>query len=128
MNIKDTIKQIGLENETLPRILQQRVNTVISLEEKITLAEREVEDDPSEENKTKLQEIKDYYGEYFDDVEGQLGVYKSKLDAKKNKDVEVPNPEPIENTEKKGSGVGALLIGGILLVATLGAVNIMRKK
>jgi L-lysine 2,3-aminomutase len=131
MNIKDTIKELGLENENLPRILTQRVNTVVKLQEQIQLAEQEVEDDPSEENKSKLEEVKTYASEYFDDAKDQLTVFKQKLDKKR----EVHNAEPItdgdddaDKQKGKGLGLGALLIGGVLLVATLGAVNVMNKK
>ena len=34
--------------------------------------------------------------------------------------------EPVK--EKSNGGLGALLIGGVILVATLGAVNIMRNR
>ena len=155
MNIQDTIKELGLENETLPRILGQRVATVEDLQSKLALAEKEVEKDPTEESKEKLQEVKDYTVEYFNDAKEQLKSFKAKLDkkakdeaeakakeeakakkeeeakAKKEEEakeeVEVLDAKPVEE-EKKSSGMGALLIGGVLLVATLGAVNILRKR
>ena len=149
MNIQDTIKELGLENETLPRILAQRVATVEDLQSKLVLAEQEVEKDPTEENKDKLQEVKDYTEEYSNDAKEQLKSFKAKLEAKakqeaeakakeeaKAKDdakeeakeeVEVLEAKPVAE-EKKSSGMGALLIGGVLLVATLGAVNILRKR
>jgi len=155
MNIQDTIKELGLENETLPRILGQRVATVEDLQSKLALAEKEVEKDPTEESKEKLQEVKDYTVEYFNDAKEQLKSFKAKLDkkakeeaeakakkeeeakakeeeeakakAESKEEVEVLDAKPVEE-EKKSSGMGALLIGGVLLVATLGAVNILRKR
>jgi len=143
MNIQDTIKELGLENETLPRILAQRVATVEDLQSKLALAEKEVEKDPTEENKDKLQEVKDYTVEYSNDAKEQLKSFKAKLEAKAKEeaeakakeeakeeakeDVEVLEAKPVAE-EKKSSGMGALLIGGVLLVATLGAVNILRKR
>ena len=143
MNIQDTIKELGLENETLPRILSQRVATVEDLQSKLALAEQEVEKDPTEENKDKLKEVKDYTVEYSNDAKEQLKSFKAKLEAKAKEeaeakakeeakeeakeDVEVLEAKPVAE-EKKSSGMGALLIGGVLLVATLGAVNILRKR
>lgn len=140
MNIQDTIKELGLENETLPRILAQRVATVEDLQSKLVLAEKEVEKDPTEESKDKLQEVKDYTVEYFNDAKEQLKSFKSKLEAeakkkeeaeakkKKEEKEEVLQAVPITDEEKKSSGMGAILIGGVLLVATLGAVNILRRR
>ena len=127
MNIQDTITELGLDIDNLPRILKQRVATVEDLQTKIGLAEEEVSDDPTEENEQRLREVKDYAVEYFNDAKSQLKSYKAKLDKKEDKN-KVLDAKPTDgDDEKKSSGMGALLIGGVLLVATLGAVNIMRK-
>jgi len=150
MNIQDTITELGLDKESLPRILKQRVSTVEDLVSKVALAEKEVADEPTEESQAKLDEVKTYTEEYFNDAKEQLEMYKSKLDKKaeaekKAKDEakakeeakekeeakakeEVLEAKPVKEEEKKSSGMGALLIGGVLLVATLGAVNILRKR
>lgn len=128
MNIQDTISELGLDVDNLPRILKQRVATVEDLQTKIGLAEQEVADDPTEENEQRLKQVMDYTLEYFNDAKSQLENYKAKLEKKEEKK-EVLDATPIDgDDEKKSSGMGALLIGGVLLVATLGAVNIMRKK
>jgi hypothetical protein len=141
MNIKDTITELGLDVENLPRILKQRVETVEDLVSKVALAEKEVADEPTEESQAKLEEVTNYTDEYLKDVQEQLASYKAKLDKRadekakadadadaKEKEKEVLEAKPVVEEEKKSSGMGALLIGGVLLVATLGAVNIMRKK
>ena len=150
MNIQDTITELGLDKESLPRILKQRVSTVEDLVSKVALAEKEVADEPTEESQAKLDEVKTYTEEYFNDAKEQLEMYKSKLDKKaeaekKAKDEakakeeakekqeakakeEVLEAKPVKEEEKKSSGMGALLIGGVLLVATLGAVKILRKR
>ena len=143
MNIQDTITELGLDVENLPRILKQRVETVEDLVSKVALAEKEVADEPTEESQAKLEEVTNYTDEYLKDVQEQLTSYKAKLDKKadekakadadadakeKEKEKEVLEAKPVVEEEKKSSGMGALLIGGVLLVATLGAVNIMRKK
>lgn len=147
MNIQDTITELGLDKESLPRILGQRVATVEDLVSKVALAEKEVADDPTEESQAKLDEVKTYTEEYFKDAQEQLKSYKKKLDKKaeaekeaKAKDEakeeakeeakakeEVLEAKPVVE-EKKSSNMGGLLIGGVLLIATLGAVNILRKR
>ncbi len=124
MNIKDTIKDLGLENEKLPRILSQRVATAQELVERLETAEEELGNEPSEEDEKTFLEVKSYTEEYFNDAKKQLESYKAKLEKKEELDAKPTDGDD----EKKSSGMGALLIGGVLLVATLGAVNIMRKK
>ena len=131
MNIQDTISELGLDIDNLPRILKQRVATVEDLQTKIGLAEQEVADDPTEESEQRLKQVTDYTLEYFNDAKSQLESYKAKLEKrleKKEEKKEVLDAKPTDvDDDKKSSGMGALLIGGVLLVATLGAVNIMRK-
>ena len=137
MNIQDTITELGLDNENLPRILKQRVATVEDLVSKVALAEKEVADEPTEESQAKLEEVKNYTDEYIKDAQEQLESYKAKLDKKADEKAktdaednkkEVLEAKPIVEVEKKSSGISGWLIGGVLLVATLGAVNIMRKQ
>jgi uncharacterized protein HemX len=143
MNIQDTITELGLDKDSLPRILGQRVATVEDLISKVALAEKEVADDPTEESQAKLDEVKTYTEEYFKDAQEQLKSYKKKLDKKAEAEKEAkakeeakeeakPKEEVLEAKpvveEKKSSNMGGLLIGGVLLIATLGAVNILRKR
>jgi len=141
MNIQDTITELGLDRDSLPRILGQRVATVEDLSSKVALAEKEVADDPTEESQAKLDEVKTYTDEYFKDAQEQLKSYKKKLDKKAEAEKEAKakeeaKPKPKEEVleakpvveEKKSSNMGGLLIGGVLLIATLGAVNILRKR
>ena len=164
MNIQDTINDLGLNEVELPRILKQRVDTIIDLQDKVKKATEEVNSDDSEENKEKLEEVKEYLNEYFDDAVEQLKSFaekrkeeqakqeqakqeqetakvgsentpksevKEEVEQKAEPTVTEKPTEPIEAEpvkEKSNSGLGALLIGGVILVATLGAVNIMRNR
>lgn len=164
MNIQDTINDLGLNEVELPRILKQRVDTIIDLQDKVKKATEEVNSDDSEENKEKLEEVKEYLNEYFDDAVEQLKSFaekrkqeqakqqqakqeqetakvgsentpksevKEEVEQKAEPIVTEKPTEPIEAEpvkEKSNSGLGALLIGGVILVATLGAVNIMRNR
>lgn len=122
MNIKDTIKELGLDSNNLPRVLTQRVNAVENLKTRMANAQKEYDDEPTEENEEKLDEIKDYVEEYYDDVFSQLKQYKLSLESNNNGD-DTNNV----NKEKKSGGAG-LLISGILLIATFGAINILKKR
>ena len=169
MNIQDTINDLGLNEVELPRILKQRVDTIIDLQEKVKKATEEVNSDDSEENKEKLEEVKEYLNEYFDDAVEQLKSFAEKRKKEQAKEEQAKQEQAkqeqetakvgSENTpksevkeeveqkaepivtekptesieaepvkEKSNSGLGALLIGGVILVATLGAVNIMRNR
>ena len=141
MNIQDTIKELGLELDKLPRILSQRVATVEDLLTKVEQAEKNVSENPNEESQAELNEIKEYTAEYYKDAVEQLENYKGKLDkkaedeAKKEAEKEKINDVEAEAEvveakaeNEKSSGLGTLLIGGALLIATLGAVNILRKR
>ena len=145
MNIQDTIKELGLELDKLPRILSQRVATVEDLITKVEQAEKNVSENPNEESEAELKEIKEYTAEYYKDAVEQLENYKGKLDKKAEeeakqeaeKEAEKEKVNEVEaeaevveakSENEKSSGLGTLLIGGALLIATLGAVNILRKR
>ena len=141
MNIQDTIKELGLELDKLPRILSQRVATVEDLLTKVEQAEKNVSENPNEESEAELKEIKEYTAEYYKDAVEQLENYKGKLDKKAEEEAkQEAEKEKINEVEaeaevveakaenEKSSGLGTLLIGGALLIATLGAVNILRKR
>lgn len=123
MKIQDTINELGLEQESLPRILNQRINSVKELIKNLETAREEYNDNPSPESEEKLSEVEDYVREYFKDVEQQLRNYKSKQDEK----TKVAEPNGDNKEKKKDNGVAGLLIGGVVLVATLGAVNVLNK-
>ena len=157
MNIQDTINELGLQEVELPKILGQRVSAVKDLQNKVELATKEVEENGTDENKEKLQEIEEYLEEYYQDAVEQLKSFakkhkekqeqetakvgsenspksevkeeveqKTEPNVKTEKQPESVQAEPVK--EKSNSGLGALLIGGVILVATLGAVNIMRNR
>ncbi len=151
MNIQDTINELGLQEVELPKILGQRVSAVKDLQNKVELATKEVNENGTDENKEKLEEIEEYLNEYFKDAVEQLKTFsvkhteKMKKEAEATKEVEaIKEAEATKETEatekqtesvqaepvkeKSNSGLGALLIGGVILVATLGAVNIMRNR
>lgn len=125
MNIQNVIEELGLEHNNLPRVLTQRVNAIENLTSRLASAKQEFNDEPTEENEEKLDEIQDYVEEYFKDVQEQLQTHKSKLEKKVNENSE---GNIVIDEEKKSNGMGTLLLGGVILVATLGAINIFNRR
>ncbi len=77
----------------------------------------EDEDDEDKEAEKKLDEMEDYIAI----TEQRLA---DKIKGKVNAD-----GGAVEKSEKKGSGgLGWLLLGGVVLVATVGAVNLFKKR
>jgi hypothetical protein len=120
--------------------LARRLDELDDLNEKLDLAGQEYEQNPSEENREKYNEIIEF-------VEGkELGVIRdleALLEKRKAEAVEKRTPEPApapapapapetppaKSEEKKGnSGVLTLVIGGALLIASFGAINYFRKQ
>lgn len=122
-------------DNTIPQSLAKKIDKLDQLDDKLELAEQDFNSDPSDENKESLQEIKDYIEEFEEEICEQLETL---YNNKKNNDgkvvveekkpiVEAPknnaNTEPENKDKKESSGVLGLVIGGILLVGSLGAIN-----
>ena len=120
--------------------LAKRLDELDDLTEKLELSGQEYEKNPSDENRTKYNEVIEF-------VEGkELGIIadleklleKRKADelAKETPAVATPpttpeapaTPEAKSVEKKDGSGVLTLVIGGVLLIASFGAINYFRKQ
>jgi hypothetical protein len=119
--------------------LAKRLDDLDDWNDKLDLAGQEYEKNPSDENRKKYNEVIEF-------VEGkELGIVgdlerllqKRKADElyKQTPATPTPTPEtppatpPAKSEEKKdGSGILTLVIGGVLLVASFGAINYFRKQ
>jgi hypothetical protein len=120
--------------------LAKRLDDLDDWNDKLDLAGQEYEKNPSDENRTKYNEVIEF-------VEGkELGIVGDlqKLLEKRKADelakgipapvtppatTEAPATPPAKSEEKKdGSGILTLVIGGVLLVASFGAINYFRKQ
>lgn len=122
--------------------LAKRLDAFDDLNEKLDVVGQEYEKDPSDSNREKYNEIIEYVEEkelgIITDLEALLSKRKSDELAKKSEDTPpTPNPTPATPTstekvdsevKKEGSGVLTLVIGSVLLVASLGAINYFRKQ
>lgn len=116
--------------------LAKRLDTLDDLQEKLEVSGEDYEKNPTDDNKDSYNEVI----EYVEKIE--LGIIKdleALLEKRKAEELakETPAPAPapatitpeVKGEEKKdGSGVLTLVIGGILLVASFGAINYFRKQ
>lgn len=131
-----------LDNK-IPSSLGKKIDSLDGLEEKIEAIEDDLENDNTPEKEAKLKQIKDYasdlYDEIVDDLEELVEERKSnqaKAIAQQKKEQELAKREAYEKAKKEAEekekkesgGWGYLLLGGVLLAASLGAINIMKKR
>ena len=117
----------------IPASLGNKIDKLDTLKDSYEDAFLEYEEKPSEESLATLKESKGYIDGLEASIIEQLEalVDKKENDAK-NKEIEA-NKKPVEQVkvddkkpeekEKESSGVLGLIIGGVLLVGSLGAIN-----
>ena len=123
--------------------LAKRLDDLDNLNEKLDLAGQEYEKNPTDENRTKYNEVIDFAEAkelgIINDLEKLLEKRKAEELAKEQKANEqvtpvapvttTPETPEVKKEEKKESfGVLTLVIGGALLVASFGAINYFRKQ
>lgn len=125
-------------NNTITASLGKRIDTLDDLIEKLEASGKEYENNPSDENKDKYNSVIDYVEQIengiIKDLEALLEKRKSDELAKEESQApSAPKTNESETTpkseeKKEGSGVLTLIIGSVLLVASLGAINYFRKQ
>jgi len=121
--------------------LAKRLDTLDDLSEKLEASGEDYEKNPSDENRDSYNEVIDYVEKMENgiirDLEALLEKRKSEELAKQTPATPpAPNTPPANQTEtlpsseekKEGSGILTLVIGSVLLVASLGAINYFRKQ
>lgn len=135
------LKEKGLQQSQISEELQNRIINLKELQVKYNEACDMYDEEPekNEETETELDKMEDYIASLDEDIANEIKKYTTEEDEDDdnydddNYDdepapvVEVepaPNPEP----KKKEGGLGWLIFGGLALVATLGAVNLIKKR
>jgi vacuolar-type H+-ATPase subunit I/STV1 len=122
--------------------LAKRLDTLDDLQEKLEASGEDYEKNPTDENRESYNEVIEYVEKMelgiIKDLEALLEKRKAEELAKRQANHSAPAPNPsfnptTEKEEKKedkkeGSGVLSLIIGGVLLVASFGAINYFRKR
>jgi hypothetical protein len=126
----------------IPSSLAKRIDTVDNLQEKIEATAEEYEANPTDDNRKSYNETMNYVENLelgiIKDLEALLTKRKAEELAKETPatppvvetPLETPPATPSAKSEEKKEGSGALtlVIGGILLVASFGAINYFRKQ
>ena len=126
--------------------LAKRLDTLDDLQEKLEASGEDYEKNPTDENRDNYNEVIEYVEKFelaiIKDLEALLEKRKAEELAKEQKANEPATPPasteapatppatpPAKSEEKKdGSGVLTLVIGGVLLIASFGAINYFRKQ
>lgn len=126
--------------------LAKRLDTLDDLQEKLEASGEDYEKNPTDENRDNYNEVIEYVEKMelgiIKDLEALLEKRKAEELAKEQKANEPATPPasteapatppatpPAKSEEKKdGSGVLTLVIGGVLLIASFGAINYFRKQ
>lgn len=113
-----------LNNKVTPSIAK-KIAGFRELNEKYNLAKQEYAEEPTPENEEDLNQIVDYIDDVREDIIEDL----EELIDERQADP-IPEPTPITPTpepkKEESSGMLGLVIGGILLVGSLGAINYFR--
>jgi hypothetical protein len=129
-------------DDRIPSSLAKRLDTLDDLQEKLEASGEDYEKNPTDENRDSYNEVIEYVEKMelgiIRDLEGLLEKRKAEELAKEQKANEPATPPasqtstetpPAKSEEKKeGSGVLTLVIGGVLLIASFGAINYFRKQ
>jgi hypothetical protein len=133
----ETIKELlaTLNNQVTP-IIAKKLDGMQALEQKLQLAKEEHEADPTDESLDDLQEIQDFIDIEKEEIIEKLQVLvrrkkfaeeEQKTNESTPKNVEAPKAgETKKEGEKSGLGVFGWVFGGVLLVASVGAINYFR--
>lgn len=126
--------------------LAKRLDTLDDLQEKLEASGEDYKENPTDDNRKNYNEVIEYVEKMelgiVADLEALLSKRKAEQLAKEEKAEEPATPPvvetkvetppatpPAKSEEKKdNSGVLTLVIGGVLLVASFGAINYFRKQ
>jgi hypothetical protein len=138
--INEILQKVGCGLTDLPKPIQERIESIGKLKVQLKEAQDEYETNPTEEVRESLESVTDYYEDYVEETCEIIEAWdedvkeKAKTNAEKKakdeaeKQNQPPVPSTTEKKEKKGLGLGGIILGVAVLAITMGAVNTMRSK
>lgn len=137
--IDSALEKHGLTQDELPKSLRNKIAHLAELHEDIEASKKDLETEEDKEVKEEMQETIAQGINFAKELEEEIVERIEELKAKDNAD-DKGQPEPAASTstpqaktdnqdkpKKSGAALG-WIVGGVLLVLTLGAVNTMSKK
>lgn len=115
--ITQALQETSLQLSDLPENIQSRIEAHRQAIVKFNEAVDEYDEDEAEDKETekKLDEMEDAIASNEKDIADDIRNFKT------------PQESP-KKDEKSSSGIGWLIFAGVALVATVGAVNLFKKK
>jgi len=109
----------------IPQSLAKKIDKLDDLDEKLKVAKQEFNSEPSDENKESILEIEDFIEDFEEEIVEQLENLVNNKNNDVTKDVNTQKTTIPASTEEKkeSSGVLGIVIGAVLLVGSLGAIN-----
>lgn len=141
-NITTILKEKNVKIDELPENIQSAIENSINLFSDIETMESSITDESTDEEKNELTELKTTHEDFNESILGAIDNFyeaeekKKKAANEKKENTPAPTPAPTpastpkanEEPKKKGIGFGTFIIGAAVLIATAGAVNMMRNK
>ena len=138
-NITTILQEKNVKVDTLPDNIQSAIENSMNLFEDIQTLEDTLTEESTDEEKAEFTELKETHEDFNEQILGAIDNFEKEVEAKKkaqNNASPAPapalapkpasNPDPEE--KKKGFGIGTFILGAAVLIATAGAVNMMRNK
>jgi len=139
--INEVLAIIGCGITDLPKPFQERIESIKKLVSQVDEAQKEYDENPTEEEKEKLDDIGNFYEDFVletcdmietwnEDVNEKKAQAEKKAKEEEESKTKPPMPKPTDEPapKKKGMGLGGIILGVAVLAITMGAVNTMRSK
>jgi hypothetical protein len=138
-NITTILQEKNVKVDTLPDNIQSAIENSMNLFEDIQTLEDTLTEESTDEEKAEFTELKETHEDFNEQILGAIDNFEKEVEAKKKAQnnaspapAPAPAPKPASNPDpeekKKGFGIGTFILGAAVLIATAGAVNMMKNK
>lgn len=136
------LKEKNVKIDDLPQNIKTAIENSELLFDDIQTMESSLTDESTDEEREELANMKETHEDFNVSILGAIENYQEEVEKKKNSQTPKPvaaneppvpptppaPPAPKAEEKKKGIGFGTFIIGAAVLIATAGAVNMMRNK